>query len=414
MKKEKILYLGFFLFVQSAFGLEPSQILIIANGQNPKSVRVASYYCIKRKVPSRNVILLSLGANLTDSISRSDYQEKIAAPVRDKLYNPEFAGKIRCLLTTYGVPFKVGPREPLNDQQEKLADLKQQLEQGKLKKTQLEMASIDNKDFNQIALLKKQTDSEVARLQSASEYINGKETNASVDSELSMVLYSDYELYRWQPNRLMHKLPVWDYMTMMVSRLDGPSAAIAKGLVDKAITEETNGPKGCAYIDWGYSVIKNGIPGFAAYDKSLQKLADFLRAKTRLTVVEEKTVALFSQGQCPDTFIYCGWYSLKRYIDAFDFADGAVGYHIASWEAVDLRDPNSGQWCPNMLAKGITATIGAVAEPYLQSFPAPEDFFAQLVKGNCLVEAYYQTNPYNSWQFVLIGDPLYRPFKKTD
>jgi uncharacterized protein (TIGR03790 family) len=65
-----------------------------------------------------------------------------------------------------------------------------------------------------------------------------------------------------------------------------------------------------------------------------------------------------------------------------------------------------------MLRDGITATLGAVAEPYLHSFVEPKVFFLELYKGKCLVEAYYRTKPFNSWQLVLIGDPLYRPFKK--
>jgi uncharacterized protein (TIGR03790 family) len=131
-----------------------------------------------------------------------------------------------------------------------------------------------------------------------------------------------------------------------------------------------------------------------------------------MPVKEEQTENLFEPNSCPRTAIYCGWYSLKKYVDAFDFVDGAIGYHIASFEAANLRDPNSSQWCPAMLRKGITATLGAVAEPYLHSFPAPRAFFGELFDGRCLVEAYYRTSPFNSWQLVLIGDPLYRPFKK--
>ena len=136
-------------------------------------------------------------------------------------------------------------------------------------------------------------------------------------------------------------------------------------------------------------------------------------SQTVLKVKEEQTVKLFQAGQCPNTAIYCGWYSLEKYIDAFDFADGAIGYHIASLEAADLRDPQSRQWCPAMLSDGITATFGAVDEPYLHSFPKPKDFFAELIKGRCLVEAYYHSKPFNSWQLILIGDPLYTPFKVT-
>jgi len=134
--------------------------------------------------------------------------------------------------------------------------------------------------------------------------------------------------------------------------------------------------------------------------------------RTDFTVTQERTEKLFEPHSCPRTVIYCGWYSLQKYIDAFDFVDGAIGYHISSLEAIDLRDPNSSQWCPAMLRKGITATLGAVAEPYLHSFPEPREFFLELLDGCCLVEAYYHTQPFNSWQLVLIGDPLYTPFKK--
>jgi uncharacterized protein (TIGR03790 family) len=133
-----------------------------------------------------------------------------------------------------------------------------------------------------------------------------------------------------------------------------------------------------------------------------------------MAVKEERTGKLFAPGACPQTAIYCGWYSLKKYIDAFDFVDGAIGYHIASLEAVGLRDSNSSRWCPAMLKDGITATFGAVAEPYLNSFPEPKAFFRQLFNGYCLVEAYYRTKPFNSWQLVLISDPLYTPFKKSN
>jgi len=146
------------------------------------------------------------------------------------------------------------------------------------------------------------------------------------------------------------------------------------------------------------------------YDKSLGDLADYLRKYTEIPVKEEVTAQLFAPGSCPDTALYCGWYKLRRYEDAFDFVDGAVGYHIASFEAQKLRDPNSTTWCAAMLRDGITATLGAVNEPYLHAFPNPRAFFPELLRGTCLVEAYYKTNPFNSWQLVLIGDPLYKPF----
>ena len=54
-----------------------------------------------------------------------------------------------------------------------------------------------------------------------------------------------------------------------------------------------------------------------------------------------------------------------------------------------------------------------VEEPFLASFPKPDDFFSLLLTGKyTLAEVYYRTNPLNSWVMVLVGDPLYNPFKK--
>ena len=238
----------------------------------------------------------------------------------------------------------------------------------------------------------------------------GEETAASVDSELSMVLYGDYDLYRWQKNELQN-MPLWlPSRTLMVARLDGPSAEIAAGLIDKAIEAEKKGLSGNAYIDArGLNIAGQPAPySFEFFDKSLHSLAAMLRKRTSMNVIIENTESLFAPGSCPKTAIYCGWYSLGKYINAFNFVPGAVGFHIASIEAVDLRSAASYHWCPAMLVDGITATLGAVNEPYLHSFPEPDKFFAELLDGKCLVEAFYRTNPFNSWQLILIGDPLYR------
>jgi uncharacterized protein (TIGR03790 family) len=507
-------------FVSALFGLEPNEILIIASSNLPASVRIAGYYCKKRGVPPTNILALPLGPEAGDTITRAEYQSRLADPVRSKLSSPEFSGKIKCLLTTYGVPFKVEGHGPIKGQEEnikrleklaekqasqlkdiieKLAVLcnekspsKHQIGLGNIKalfkdaevKSKATLARIrslkdkrqqkrdyrrwfkfygqifgkarafqlakgdsslmlnisfaETRKFQRDRDLIKQAGNKhniaerirsgyydaVANVHGLLESISvltvdigrlkGQETSASVDSELSMVLFDNYELYRWQPNELNTRIIWTGIKTLMVCRLDGPDEQIAKGLVDKAMAAEQNGLMGTAYIDSrGLKDEKEfNSPGY--FDKSLRDAALLIKNSAKMPVVEEQTDKLFQPGQCPQTAIYCGWYSVKNYIDAFDFVDGAVGYHIASWEAVDLRDPNSRQWCPAMLADGITATIGAVAEPYLHSFPNPREFFSGLLAGQCLVEAYYRTKPFNSWQLVLIGEPLYRPFKQPE
>jgi len=126
-------------------------------------------------------------------------------------------------------------------------------------------------------------------------------------------------------------------------------------------------------------------------------------------VVLDDKQNLFQPGDCPNAALYCGWYSLANYVDAFTWEKGAVGFHIASSECATLKRKNSNVWCKKMLDKGIAATIGPVGEPYVQSFPLPEIFFNFLTKGKLtLAESYLVSLPYLSWKQVLVGDPLYR------
>jgi uncharacterized protein (TIGR03790 family) len=391
------------LFCAIAAALEPNEILVIVNKDIPASAELGQYYCQRRNIPKENTLALSLGKTLANSISRDDYDKNIAEPVRERIAGQEPGQPIRCLLTTYGVPYKVGPRGPLKEKQEQLKQL--EITAGQYEK---QLRNSQAADVN--ASIRK----ELGRVKTEIDWISGKETDAGVDSELSMVLFGPYELYRWQPNQWNRHNGHTEglILTVMVSRLDGPSPQIARGLIDKAIYAEKTGLHGFAYID------SRGIPddkqpsSFGSFDQKLRNLAVLLRFRTILQVKEERTDKLFEPHSCPQTAIYCGWYNLKKYVDSFDFVDGAIGVHIASFEAINLRDPNSTEWCPSMLVHGVTATFGPVAEPYLSAFPDPEEFFYELINGKCLVEAFYRSQPFCSWQMMLIGDPLYKPFAR--
>lgn len=241
-------------------------------------------------------------------------------------------------------------------------------------------------------------------------------SSSSFDSELSMLLAGDYPLKGplLNPMRLGVQVPakLRSIRILMVSRIDAPTDGLARGLIDKAIRTESVGLTGRAYIDTGWTKAKKD--GYGKTEQSLLDTAKLLRQYGLMPVTVDRTREVFGPGSCPQAGLYCGWYSLSKYVDAFSWVDGAVGYHIASLEAHSLRNPTSTGWASAMIRDGITATLGPVEEPYLASFPQPHEFFSILLTGKfSLVECYYMTKGFNSWRMVLIGDPLYRPFARN-
>jgi uncharacterized protein (TIGR03790 family) len=232
--------------------------------------------------------------------------------------------------------------------------------------------------------------------------------DASVDSELALLLWDDYKLEGWIENPLSFRRrsasrpdskPV-----LLTARIDGPTAADALRIIKDSVAAEARGLKGTFYIDAG----SDRSP---AYDKNLLQLFQLVRANTSLKVVCDEQPGVFRQGKCPDAALYVGWYSLKQYVPAFTWVPGSFGWHIASFEAMDLRNPESQTWCVKMIQNGVAGTIGAVAEPLLGSFPLPQDFYGLLLTGDStLAECYWLTVPCASWRLTLIGDPLYKPF----
>ncbi len=247
--------------------------------------------------------------------------------------------------------------------------------------------------------------------------LDRNETQASFDSELSAVLWPEYPLARWQANPLHYRfdqVPV-KRATLMVSRLAAPKPELVKRMIDAAVSVEKTGLAGKVYLDargLAHDPKPSRRGGYSEYDQSIRDLAERLRKHTKLDVTLDNEAKLFEPKKCPDAALYCGWYSLANYVDAFTWRPGAVGYHIASSEAVDLRSPGSKLWCPAMLERGAAATLGPTFEPYLAAFPPPDDFFPLLLAGkHTLAETYYRTAPFVSWAMVLLGDPLYNPFK---
>ncbi|MEW6219331.1 MAG: TIGR03790 family protein [Thermodesulfobacteriota bacterium] len=241
---------------------------------------------------------------------------------------------------------------------------------------------------------------------------------AAVDSELVLVAVEAYQTAQWLPNPFhdaYRELPVVAGLleqAVMVGRLDGPSPTLVRRLVDDALAVEAQGLAGTFCIDARDLTGEPAAGSYPWYDAHLRRLAEVVQDKGAMPVRLDSRPELFGPGDCPDAALYVGWYSRAQYVDAFTWQRGAVAFHVASSEARTLRQAGSQVWAKRLLEEGVAATIGPVAEPYLESFPLPDHFFPLLMTGRLpLLEVYFRSLPHVSWRQILVGDPLYTPFQ---
>lgn len=380
-----------------ALALSPDEVLVVANRNAAKSVGLAIWYMEKRKIPKKN--LLQVFVTDKETCSRETYLKKIVPPVRRALAKNR---KLNAIVTMYGLPLRIASPGMTKNEQARIDRL---IAQNKT------FDALKEKNGQLTENQKTKRNQEIKRLKQLK---TSTDKTASLDSELMLIKKERYKINFWLPNPFFlpwrsQKTAIDKSEVIMVSRLDGADASIVKRIVNDSIEAEAKGLSGTAYFDarWKDPGQKK-VSGYGLYDKSIHKTAGRLKQKG-LKVVLDDEQELFQPGDCPNAALYCGWYRLANYVDAFSWEKGAVGFHIASSECSTLRNQNSNVWCKKMLDKGIAATVGPVGEPYVQSFPMPEIFFDFLAKGKLtLSEVYLISLPYLSWKQVLVGDPLYR------
>ena len=391
------LILVFIFSILPVFALSPDEVLVLANRNAGSSKGLAAWYMKKRGIPKENLQLVFVTDK--ESCSREDYVKKIVPPVRRAL---EKNRKINAIVTIYGMPLKISPPGMTKSEQAQMDRL--EAEKKKFNDLEEKNGQLSEDDKKQLDRVNKR----ISQLKTTTDKA------ASLDSELMLVKKKDYNLNFWLPNPFFlpwqsQKTAIDKAEVIMVSRLDGAAPDIVKRIVNDSMEAENKGLSGTAYFDARWKDPgKKKVSGYGLYDKSIHNAAGRLK-KVGLNVVLDDKQELFQPGDCPNTALYCGWYSLANYVDAFTWEKGSVGYHIASSECATLKSKSSNVWCKKMLDKGVAATIGPVGEPYVQSFPLPEIFFDFLIKERLtLAESYLVSLPYLSWKQVLVGDPLYR------
>jgi uncharacterized protein (TIGR03790 family) len=370
------------------------EVAVIYNSRLPESKAVAEYYARARQVPKNQIFDFALTTN--ETVSRLEFRDLLQIPLARRLEDSglwRFASftnaptngqpkhvfrrvarsKIRYAVLCYGVPLKISPDpdlgEPVN------TNLPPQFQR------------------NEAAV-----DSELAWLPLI-------EMKPALAGPLQSWVYGATNAAALNPTNGL----------LLVARLDGPSADIARGLVDKALQAERDGLWGRAYFD-----ARGLTPSQTNYwlgDEWVLGAAQISRALGFETAVDDTPDLFPASFPMSQIALYAGWYaggaSGPFQLPKVEFMPGAFAYHLHSFSADTLRSAGE-RWCGPFLAKGATCTMGCVYEPYLPLTPNVALFLQRFTVGQFTFgEAAWTAQPALSWQTTVVGDPLYRPFGKS-
>lgn len=209
----------------------------------------------------------------------------------------------------------------------------------------------------------------------------------------------------------------------MVARIDGASAEAALELVERTALAMELAAKGAlagtVYVDGRYGDDPPAGDEFGSYESgewNMWGTRAVFESDGRYPVVWDGNAEEFGTAPaptaCPDALYYAGWYSYDNYNDVFTWAPGAIAGHLDSCSACDIRA--EGSWSGSALQRGITATFGAVNEPYVAGMPEYDQLFLYLLQGASFGEAAYMSTRVGNWMMVFVGDPLYRPYAPAE
>lgn len=357
-----------------------ARTVILVNSRQPDSVELGEFYATQRAIPRANIVALPLPAE--ESITWRTFVDQVWQPLQDELHRRQWLqgslseqldplGRRKSALTGHRLAYLVVCRgTPLRIHDDPTA---------------IDPAA-------------------AARLPE-----QFRRNQAAVDSELSLLAQGPQSPLGFVANPLFRAKSTPDIsaeFVVKVARLDGPTAGDARSLVTSALTAERQGLIGRSYVDLGGP--------HPAGDRWLEAVRERLVDLGFFGEVE-RTGRMFELADRFDApVLYFGWYGgavngpFQR--DGFRFPPGAIALHIHSFSAATLRSTTE-QWCGPLVARGAAATFGNVFEPYLELTLRPDLLLEQLAAGATLGDAAYFATPVLSWQTIVLGDPLYRPFR---
>jgi uncharacterized protein (TIGR03790 family) len=341
----------------------PAEVLIVVNRQSNISRQIGKYYQEKRGVPAANLCVIDTAPN--ELVTRKVYDAEIETPIGEFLKKAQLQEKILYIVTTSGVPLRVG------------GDNAGQLNTA---------ASVDS----ELTLL----------------YAHLHGTKTALPGALANPFFRQRDI----PFR--HPL----FPMYLVTRLAAYDLAGMKGLVDRALLARNAGK---FVIDLRANEETPGNQWLRTAALLLPKERVVLEQSEAVTMNQKEIIGYASWGSNdPDRH--------QRFLH-FQWLPGAIMTEFVSTNARTFKRPPEtwqiGKWSDppstwyegsvqtltaDYLQEGATGASGQVEEPYLIYCPRPEFVLPAYFQGRTLAESYYMGIPGLSWMNIVIGDPLAR------
>jgi uncharacterized protein (TIGR03790 family) len=367
-----------------------AHLLVVYNSNDPDSEGLAQYYASRRGIPAERVLAIS--SPTMEEITRAEFDDTIRSPIVSYLSQKDWMARepqhvqvgnrfldllvatrndIWAIVLIRGVPLKIAPDPSDEDTMENQPEL------------QTNAAAVDN---------------ELALLPVFGLPLGGYVPNMFFDNQVSGIKHVGPGLARTM---------------VLVTRLDGPTVADVRRMIDDTLEAEQHRLAGLAVVDSrGFTDVKNG---YTSGDNWLRSARDMLVKDGWEVKFDDKPDVLPATDPLNHVALYLGWYhdgAIGPWITSPDrFVPGAIAYHLHSFSATTVRSATSA-WVGPLIAHGADATMGMVYEPYLALTPHEDIFTRRLLQGDYFAEAAYASERALSWMLTVVGDPLYRPFRE--
>lgn len=352
-----------------------ANVAVVINENSAASRQIGEHYARKRGLPDSNIITIRAPAE--ELINRAQYVTTIERPIAVVLGERGLQDRILYLVLTKGVPLRIA---------------------GTAGVTGL-AASVDS----ELTLLYR-------RMTGRSASIVGRVDNpyylgAAPVRDAKPFSRRDHDIY-------------------LVTRLDAFTVEEALSLIDRAQAPSTDGR---ILLD------RRGDPGGAVGDLWLAETASRVHALGQGDRVD--LVETLSASASDPVLGYYSWGSNdpanRRRRLGIRFGSGALAATLSGTDARTFGSPPEG-WEPqadsrdrtkrfadgtqsvigDLIRDGVTGVAGNVTEPLLASAIRPQVLFPAYLSGLNLAESFYLALPHLSWQGVIVGDPLCRPFER--